>query len=65
MLRIAREIRIFPLLDCNAIKSRYVKELNEYFDDLIIEEIKTNYEFQKGGNEMLKIKHIKNNQIRE
>jgi predicted SAM-dependent methyltransferase len=53
MLRVAREARIFPLLDANAKKSKYLDKIMEHFSELNIEIRKVNYEFQKDGNEML------------
>jgi len=57
MLRVSNEIRIFPLLDVNADKSPYVSEIiNEYRNSgYYVEELKVNYEFQRGGNTMLRI----------
>ena len=57
MVRVAREIRIFPLVSVNADPSPYVehikKELKNKGYKIAIE--KVDYEFQKGGNEMFKI----------
>jgi hypothetical protein len=57
MLRVAREIRIFPLVNVNAVPSPYVehikKELAKRGYKVTIE--KVDYEFQKGGNEILRI----------
>jgi len=57
MVRVAREIRIFPLVNVNAIPSPYVehikKELMEKGCKVTIE--KVGYEFQKDGNEILRI----------
>jgi len=57
MVRVAREIRIFPLVDVDAVPSPYVKyiknELGEKGYKVSIE--KVDYEFQKNGNEMLRI----------
>jgi len=57
MLRVAKEVRVFPLVDLKGDKSVYiegvVKELTSLGYDVNI--VKTGYEFQKGGNEMLKI----------
>lgn len=57
MVRVAREIRIFPLVNVNADPSPYVeyikKELVKKSYKISIE--KVDYEFQKGGNEMLRI----------
>jgi len=57
MLRIANQVRIFPVLDANGEKSRHYYPLFDYllsrgFD---IKLKKVNYEFQIGGNEMLVI----------
>jgi hypothetical protein len=57
MLRVAKEVRIFPLVDVNAVPSAYVerimKELAENGYRVTIENV--DYEFQKGGNQMLRI----------
>ena len=57
MCRIAKEVRIFPLLNVNSIFSPYVEriitELNSLGKKAIIEIV--SYEFQKGGNQMLRI----------
>lgn len=57
MLRVSKEIRIFPLLDVNAVRSSYVNEIIKKYKNLNchVEEIKVDYEFQKGGNTMLRI----------
>lgn len=57
MLRVAAEARIFPLLDLNAEKSVHVEPV---VDHLRAAGYRTKigpvpYEFQKGGNEMLKV----------
>lgn len=57
MLRVAKEVRIFPIVDINSNISKYYKEiknwLSKYGIDSCLESV--NYEFQIGGNEMLKI----------
>lgn len=57
ILRVANEFRIFPILDFDAKKSEHlnpvISEMKGKGFDCSIE--KVNYEFQKGGNEMLKI----------
>jgi hypothetical protein len=53
MLRVAKEVRIFPLLDVNAKESRYLSGVLENFQDYHPEIRKVNYEFQRGGNQML------------
>lgn len=58
MLRVANEVRIFPLLDLKGNKSPYVetviKKLEEQDYKTKIEKVR--YEFQKGANAMLRIK---------
>jgi hypothetical protein len=57
MLRICKEIRVFPLLNLNAEKSEVLEGIIEYFNsDFIVSILKVDYEFQKNGNSMLKIK---------
>jgi hypothetical protein len=53
MLRVAKEVRIFPLLDVNAQESRYLQGVLERFQEYKLEIRKVNYEFQRGGNKML------------
>ncbi len=58
LCRVAKETRIFPLLELGAKKSRHldraVNELKKSGYQCSIE--KVDYEFQKGGNEMLIVK---------
>jgi len=57
MLRICKEIRIFPILNLNAVKSEVLDGIVDYFkSDFIIDIESVDYEFQKGGNQMLRIK---------
>ncbi|MBN2444546.1 MAG: hypothetical protein JXJ04_24505 [Spirochaetales bacterium] len=62
MLRVSEEVRIFPLLDMNARVSSYVGEIIKRYNNSFssnkafsctIERVA--YEFQKNGNEMLRI----------
>ncbi len=56
MMRICREIRIFPLLDLNAEESSVLGETIEFFGSAYqigIEPVA--YEFQRNGNKMLRI----------
>jgi SAM-dependent methyltransferase len=57
LLRISSEIRIFPLLQLDCQISPYVEIVIKEFDKLgfEIQVESVNYEFQKGGNKMLKI----------
>ncbi len=57
MLRVGKEVRIFPILDLKGRASAFVSPLMEIFKsagyDCRIEKVA--YEFQRGGNRMLKI----------
>lgn len=57
LLRIASEVRIFPLLTMNCTSSPYLEPVIEEFShqgyQIQIESVA--YEFQKGGNQILKI----------
>lgn len=58
MLRIAKEVRIFPILDLDAKESNLLSSLiDNYKEKFIVSIEETTYEFQKGGNKMLMIKH--------
>lgn len=62
MLRISKEIRIFPLIGLNGKKSLFVDKITEegLFNGVKVEILKTRYEFMRGGNEMMKITKNKN-----
>ncbi|BAF71908.1 class I SAM-dependent methyltransferase [Sulfurovum sp. NBC37-1] len=57
MLRVADEVRIFPLLTLTNERSPYVDRMIRLLEQegFKAEVVKTDYEFQKGANEMLKI----------
>ena len=57
MLRVAKEVRIFPLLTLKNEKSLYVEMVIEELERLGYRAkiIKTEYEFQRGADEMLKV----------
>lgn len=62
MLRICKEIRIFPILNLNATKSEVLENIITHFNsdfDVSIES--SDYEFQKDGNKMLVIKRKSKN----
>jgi hypothetical protein len=61
MLRVSREVRIFPLLDVNAEKSPYVQRILSDFKDNQPAIKQVDYEFQIGGNELLIIKNPEQN----
>ena len=54
MLRVGREIRIFPVLDLNANESPHLKPIMKKYTNCKL--VKVNYEFQKGGDHMLLIR---------
>ncbi|MCM8525905.1 MAG: hypothetical protein NE327_05270 [Lentisphaeraceae bacterium] len=60
LCRVAGEVRIFPLLELGSVKSRHLEEVLTHLDELNIycEIQKVEYEFQKGGNEMLILKKV-------
>lgn len=57
MCRVAGEVRIFPLIDLDLNKSGHIRsicsELNQ--SGRTVEILKVPYEFQRGGNEMMRI----------
>lgn len=57
MLRVAGEVRIFPIVDNNAELSKHYNGVVDYFEKrgIKIEERVVNYEFQKNGNRMLRL----------
>lgn len=58
LCRVATEVRIFPLLELGAIKSRHLDQVIENLNQsgFKADIKKVDYEFQKGGNEMLCIR---------
>ena len=57
MLRVCKEIRIFPIVDLDACKTDLITAIINYFKkDYKIEIVKTKYEFQKGDNNLLIIR---------
>jgi len=61
MLRVAREVRIFPLLDLSTDKSRHVGEIIRIFKEkeMYVSIETVDYEFQKGGNQLMRIQRSK------
>ena len=57
MCRVGTEVRIFPLLESNGKTSRHVDSVVDYLQqhDVKAEVLSVDYEFQKGGNQMLKL----------
>lgn len=57
MLRVCREIRVFPIVDLDANKTDLIKDVIDYLRrDYKVEIVKTDYEFQKGANNLLVVK---------
>lgn len=57
MLRVCKEIRIFPIVDLDANKTEMIKSVIEYFQrDYEVGIVTTEYEFQKGDNKLLIIR---------
>lgn len=57
MLRVCKEIRIFPVVDLDANKTDLVESVIDYFKkDYTVQMVTTGYEFQKGENKLLIIK---------
>ena len=61
MLRVCKEIRIFPLCDLDSHASEMIEDVIAYFRNSYDVQISpTGYEFQKGANRLLIIRHIQN-----
>jgi len=60
LCRVAPEVRIFPLLDMEGERSRHLPPVIDHLQGrgLATEIRKVDYEFQKGGNEMLLIRPV-------
>lgn len=57
MLRVCREIRIFPIVDLDANKTGLINDVIDYFKKgYRVEIVDTEYEFQKGDNKLLIIR---------
>lgn len=58
LLRMAHEVRIFPVVELNNSPSRYLKPILDTFNSEIhsAELVTVPYEFQRGGHQMLQIK---------
>jgi hypothetical protein len=57
LCRVADEVRIFPLLELGARKSRHLDAVMTWLkrENIASEIVTVGYEFQKGGNQMLRI----------
>jgi len=58
LCRVAREVRIFPLLDMDCQRSAHISPLLEEFSQMgrPVEILEVPYEFQRGGNRMMQIR---------
>jgi len=56
MLRVCKQVRIFPVLNLDAQKNNVMDAVLAHFaKSKVLNLIKVDYEFQKGGNQMLQI----------
>jgi len=60
MLRVAHEVRVFPLLALDSTPSPHLDFVSKYLENhgFDVEVKRVPYEFQRGGNEMLVIKPV-------
>lgn len=57
MLRVCKEIRVFPIVDLDANKTDLINNVIGFFKkDYTVQTVKTDYEFQKGDNKLLIIR---------
>ena len=62
MLRVCKEIRIFPLCDLDSHASEMIEDVIAYFRNSYDVQIRTTgYEFQKGANRLVMIRNVQNN----
>src|SRR5579863_892683 len=59
MLRVAAEVRLFPLLALKGERSPHVAPLAEalWREGRTVEEVRVDYEFMRGGNTMLRLRY--------
>ena len=56
MIRVtSNEVRIYPLVKNKGLKSDFVTRIIKDIQDVNIQIVKVDYEFRKGGNEMMRI----------
>lgn len=58
MCRVAKEVRIFPVLDIKGTVSEHLTPVSKMLEDngFLVELLKVDYEFQKGANKVLLIR---------
>lgn len=61
MLRVGQEVRVFPLLDMNGGESKHVEGVEAALigDGFFVERVRVGYEFQIGGDTMLRVLYAK------
>jgi hypothetical protein len=65
LLRLAHEVRVFPLLDLDRQWSRHVSPVREYLEraGVVLDLVAVEYEFQRAeghaGNRMLRVRRTK------
>ena len=59
LCRVAKEVRIFPLLELGAVPSRHLDEIQEKLQGLeyTVSIVPVEYEFQRGGNRMMTVRN--------
>lgn len=65
LCRVAQEVRIFPILELGSKISRHFDAVSNYFREAgyVVETRFVDYEFQKGGNQMMKIHYLDDRNI--
>jgi hypothetical protein len=60
LCRVCGETRVFPLLQLGAVRSPHVEPLSQHFraEGYELVQVRVPYEFQRGGNLMLRIKKV-------
>jgi hypothetical protein len=65
LCRVAREVRIFPLLALDGRTSRYVASMvNDLSDSYEVTLETVPYEFQRGGNQMMRVRPLQSERVR-
>jgi hypothetical protein len=65
LCRVAREVRIFPLLALDGRTSRYVAGMvNDLSDSYEVALETVPYEFQRGGNQMMRVRPLQSERVR-
>jgi hypothetical protein len=58
--RVAAEVRVFPLLELGSVPSRHLGEVTATLRGrgYAVDTVRVSYEFQKGGNQMLRVRRM-------